>query len=430
VSELEPASFDVERFEVGADARLEVHGRWSGVRGRRFMRPALTAVAGGREYRLLAVLDHKPWVAEEGEPWLAVFPWSTDPAGLDEAELTVAPDVTVPLPPPSSVSDGARRRSSRPARTRQRNPGDANARNGRSKSGDRGRHERRPSEERAVASRSNDDLLLELDAVKRDGDRLRVELREALAAREAAIAERHDVIESEVRLRIADLQAETERERAAAGQAAQFASERDGARTERAEALGERDEALAEEAMRRWEATAALGTRRTQQRDAAASERNRAARERHAALEDRDRLAGERDAMREELEQARQKIAGLAEQAATQLNLEEHAALTDETPTAGSHETVATRSASEERHGSAPRSSPTPTARPAAPRPRRPPAPAPTRPHHTGLRGTKPRPSPQAPTTTDAAEMWRARILAVAALLVALVVFLVILIAK
>src|SRR5882762_282002 len=111
MTELEPASFEVERFELGPDACLEIHGRWFGVQGRRFMRPTLTAMAGGREHRLLAVLDHKPWIPAEGETWLAAFPWSTDPAALLQAELTVAPDVTVPLPPPSPSEGGRQRRS-------------------------------------------------------------------------------------------------------------------------------------------------------------------------------------------------------------------------------------------------------------------------------------------------------------------------------
>ena len=83
------------------------------VRGRRFMRPTLTAVADGREQRILAVLDHKPWNVEDGESWLAVFPCSTDPAALVKSELTVAPDLTVPLPPPSTPA--ARRRPRRGA---------------------------------------------------------------------------------------------------------------------------------------------------------------------------------------------------------------------------------------------------------------------------------------------------------------------------
>jgi hypothetical protein len=102
VTRLERASFEVERFELAGNACLEVRGRWFGVRGRRFMRPALTAVTDGRQQRILAVLDHKPWNAEEGEAWLAAFPYSTDPAALVQPELTVAPDVTVPLPSPTT----------------------------------------------------------------------------------------------------------------------------------------------------------------------------------------------------------------------------------------------------------------------------------------------------------------------------------------
>src|SRR3981081_2491681 len=67
VTALEPASFEVERFALDGNSCLEVRGRWFGGRGPRFMRPTLTAVADGREQRMLAVLDHKPWVAEEGE---------------------------------------------------------------------------------------------------------------------------------------------------------------------------------------------------------------------------------------------------------------------------------------------------------------------------------------------------------------------------
>ena len=64
-------AFEVEQFEFRAGDRCEVRGRWSGVRGRRFMRPALTVVADGRRIRLLADLEHKPWAAEEGTPWRA-----------------------------------------------------------------------------------------------------------------------------------------------------------------------------------------------------------------------------------------------------------------------------------------------------------------------------------------------------------------------
>jgi hypothetical protein len=64
----------------------------------RFMRPTLTV--GDR--RVLAVLDHKPWMPEEGETWIAEFPWDGDVADIDPtlAELAVAPSVAVSLSSP------------------------------------------------------------------------------------------------------------------------------------------------------------------------------------------------------------------------------------------------------------------------------------------------------------------------------------------
>jgi hypothetical protein len=87
----------VERIDASASGRVEVVGRWFGVRGRRFVRPALTLGRKDGEIRALADLDHKPWAAEDGEVWRAAF---SVESGLDDAreiELTVAPDIVVPL---------------------------------------------------------------------------------------------------------------------------------------------------------------------------------------------------------------------------------------------------------------------------------------------------------------------------------------------
>jgi hypothetical protein len=96
------SQFELEQFERSGD-RLRVAGRWSDVRGMRFMRPTLTI--GNR--RVLAVLDHKPWAPEEGQPWIAEFPWDGDPADVDPtlAELAVAPSVSVPLSSPGVPVD-------------------------------------------------------------------------------------------------------------------------------------------------------------------------------------------------------------------------------------------------------------------------------------------------------------------------------------
>jgi hypothetical protein len=89
--------FEVERFGVSDSDRLEVAGRWFGVRGRRFLRPTLEFEANGERQRALAVMDHKPWTAEDGEEWVAAFHWDGDPEGPAAAELAVGTDLTVKL---------------------------------------------------------------------------------------------------------------------------------------------------------------------------------------------------------------------------------------------------------------------------------------------------------------------------------------------
>jgi hypothetical protein len=87
------ASFELERVEVD-DGRLVVRGWWSGLRGVRFVRPAL--VVDGRQ--VLATLEHKPWSAREDVAWIAAFPWrKTGTPELGGVTLAVAPSVEVPL---------------------------------------------------------------------------------------------------------------------------------------------------------------------------------------------------------------------------------------------------------------------------------------------------------------------------------------------
>jgi hypothetical protein len=108
------AVLEIERFEWAGPDRIEIVGYWSGLRGRRFMRPTLVLRGEGPESkRLLAVLDHKPWAAGDGEQWVAAFPWVGDVVRFDSAEMNVGSGIDLELPPP-------RMRPGKPRRFRQR----------------------------------------------------------------------------------------------------------------------------------------------------------------------------------------------------------------------------------------------------------------------------------------------------------------------
>lgn len=101
----------MERIAVPAPGRLEICGRWHGVRGRRFVRPTLIIkrASDGGEDRVLAELDHKPWAADDDQEWLAVFATDVTPAEVAGFELSVAPDITVPLTRPRRARAASRR---------------------------------------------------------------------------------------------------------------------------------------------------------------------------------------------------------------------------------------------------------------------------------------------------------------------------------
>ena len=107
--------FELDRIAMAGEDRIEVNGRWFGVRGRRFIRPSLTLLADEEQRRLLADLDHKPWAAEDGEPWQATFPYEDPDDQWVEAELNVAPDITVTLPLPGASRARRRRPGSAPS---------------------------------------------------------------------------------------------------------------------------------------------------------------------------------------------------------------------------------------------------------------------------------------------------------------------------
>jgi hypothetical protein len=103
-------SFAVDALAQDADGRVELTGRWFGIRGRRFVRPTLTAaLKSGGERRALADLAHKPWAGEDGEPWTAAFQLGVEIEEAAELELNVAPDITIPVGPEAAKAGAPRR---------------------------------------------------------------------------------------------------------------------------------------------------------------------------------------------------------------------------------------------------------------------------------------------------------------------------------
>jgi hypothetical protein len=193
-------AFEVDRFEW-VDERLVVVGRWFDLRGHRFMRPALTVEIEGEadDRRLLADLEHKPWAADEGDDWIAAFPWDGAPIQLARAELAVAPTIAVDLPLPRLP--GRRKRAPAPAAARKAH--------------------RPRGEEPAAAAAAREDDAADVAALAR-------EVRKLTAERDAAIAERDSLARR--------------RDDAAAQRDAAIA-ERDAARSAEAEATASRDDA-------------------------------------------------------------------------------------------------------------------------------------------------------------------------------------------
>jgi hypothetical protein len=107
------AVLEIERFEFATPERIEIAGYWSGLRGKRFMRPTLVLRGEGREKRLLADLEHKPWSADDGVEWVAAFAWKGPAEKFESAELNVGSGIDLELPAP-------RMQPGKPRRFRQR----------------------------------------------------------------------------------------------------------------------------------------------------------------------------------------------------------------------------------------------------------------------------------------------------------------------
>jgi hypothetical protein len=255
-------TFEVERFEWTAADRLELVGRWFGLRGHRFLRPTLDVEVEGERRRMLADLEHKPWAPEEGQEWVAAFTWRGDPATFEEAELTVSPDLAVQLPAPEGASKGTTAEAAGPAADRL--------------------PARRPR--MAVLEGELAAALAEVERLKEELDRVRETHSEAgRELRERAAGEQEKARRLE-----AELEKASGRIVAAEAAAAEAIEEarraRDAAEAARDEAVSARDAALA----KRDEALAA--------REAAQKEAAAAAQREEGLAEARDRARQERNA--------------------------------------------------------------------------------------------------------------------------------------
>jgi len=312
--------FELERFERTGENRIEISGRWYGLRGRRFVRPVLNLRTGGMRRRAIALLEHKPWAADDGQLWVAAFTWPDGGGEVESAELEVGPGLAVELPAPGGTPNTAGRVSAlRPHVPTPPGPAyrasEADALREGGLAPDAG-HERarapRPAyervaspprdvmtavlaerdaaveardaaeQERIAALNSRDDALSRRDAALRDVERAGVERDEAVAERERLrtelerITRERDVAHAE-RNRTMQSSEAIERERD------QAAAERDAARSELSRALPAREEAIRER-----DAEAARA-------DQAESERDTAYAERKSAVAQRDRARRERD---------------------------------------------------------------------------------------------------------------------------------------
>jgi hypothetical protein len=254
-------SFEVDRF-VWTDGRLELTGRWYGIRGRRFLRPTLDVEVDGRARRMLAVLEHKPWAADDGEEWVAAFDWDGEPADVSVAELAVAPELAVVLPPPSGAPAKKPRRT-RPAGER------LEARAPRAQA-----LEAELAEAQAEIATLRDRMAAEQGAWRKRVEEVEAVRDQSAAATKAAEAERDEMAAARDEAAAARDTVAEERD-AAIAERDQLEGAREAAIAERAAAVAARNEALVAAEAAKAERDKAIREKAAVEHELAAAERAR-----------------------------------------------------------------------------------------------------------------------------------------------------------
>ena len=120
------AVFELEQFSWAAPERLDVAGRFQGLREIPQDRPVLVVRGGERTHRLPALPDSLSGPPRNGRPWHASFAWQSAPIAFDAAELEIGDGVVVSLPEATAGggSPDPRRRSGAAADGAARTPDD------------------------------------------------------------------------------------------------------------------------------------------------------------------------------------------------------------------------------------------------------------------------------------------------------------------
>jgi len=312
--------FELERFARTADDRIEVSGRWYGLRGRRFVRPVLNLNTSGARLRAIALLEHKPWAAGDGETWLAAFRWPEGAGDVQGAELEVGPGLIVELPAPGGEANTAVRVSAlRPhvptppgpayrtsEETARREAADGEDDRDSSDFADRDAARFPARDPSGLAARGRDSSVArdssDVALPRHRGRRTRGSSPAPRAAPEWNASPPRDVLTAALAERdeAGAARDEAERERITA------LTERDDALSRRDAALRDVDRAAAErdEAVAERDRVAGELERVTRERDIAHAERRRTMQDAEAVGRDRDQAAAERDAARSELSRA------------------------------------------------------------------------------------------------------------------------------
>jgi hypothetical protein len=104
------ATFDLERFTLGAPDRVELSGTFSGLGEATGGQPVLVVRADDREVRLPAVAETVSGPPADGRPWQAHFAWQEAPVAFDTAMLALGDNIAVDLPELGATRPRFRRR--------------------------------------------------------------------------------------------------------------------------------------------------------------------------------------------------------------------------------------------------------------------------------------------------------------------------------